>query len=1184
LFSSLGAGDWIAVVPAAAIAFLLGVVVSARGDAAADAGALRRGLIAAAIAAGAIAWLTLALPAFAGHAINAVLALAAAALGVALLRRPGLQARERAAAIGPDEAGLLARLGESRGLYRALAEAASDAIVISQDLRIAFANQAAARLVGADDAAQLVGRPIMDFIPPESQALARQRQQRLYAGQLAPLIETRYLKLDGTPIDVEVSSAPFVLDGRTAIVAIVRDVTARKRMEAALRRSEARFRGLTDLSTDWYSEQDAQLVVTFTSDRYAAKDGLNMAPVTGQTHFETDNLWESEQQRREHRDTLAAHRPYRDVRVSRHDRDGVLHYLSLSGNPLFDERGGFAGYYGIGRDITAQQRVERALRDSEARFRSLTELSSDWFWEQDEALRFTERCSEGIAKSGFDVDKLIGRRRRDLPHYDTMTDADWAPIEQATARRAPFRDFILRARNKHGELRHLSISGAPFFHPDGRFAGYRGVGVDVTERERQREQLQMFRLALETSAEAIFITDLESLRYLDVNETACRMLGYSREELLAMGPHDVNPNLTRADLEQRFAEARSAGPDRFTTESANRFLQRKDGAWVPIEATRRYLRIGRRDVIVSVARDVSARIAADNALRLRDRALESSVNAVVITRAGGDHEVEYVNPAFEHLTGYPAGEVIGRNLRFLQGTDRGQPDLPKLRGALRDGQECAVLMRNYAKNGAEFWNDLRIAPVRDSGDCVTHFVGVLNDISVAKRFQDELAHQATHDALTGIPNRTLLADRLEQSIGNARRHERLFAVVFVDLDHFKHINDALGHRIGDAVLREIASRLSASVRDGDTLARYAGDEFVIILNDLDGEQSIGDTLLRLRQAVSQPVAVEGRELTVTCSMGASVFPRDGTTADDLLRHADAAMYGAKDDGRDGYRFFTSGLNDQSALRLEMESRLRRALEAGEFFLEYQPKISLDDGGVTGVEALIRWKHPELGVVPPNQFIPLAEETGLVVAMGLWALREASRQIARWRREHGLEIAVAVNLSARQFRQHDLVETIGAILAEHDVAPRLLHCEVTESAMLHDVDAATGVLQALRELGAQVSLDDFGTGYSSLSYLKRLPIDSVKIDRSFVRDVSFDPEDAKIVQAIIGLAKALDLTAIAEGVETPEQACFLRQHGCHQAQGYLYSKPLPAGALTRWLLARRQAGSGDARLRVAQGPR
>ena len=1173
MFPAPETGYWITVLQIAGLAFLSGVLIT-RFPAGFFQRLFKRRARAAACFVLAFAALLAVIFCFARWAtivVGIAVAATAIATGLLLLRRQSVGADPKASVVSEDQALLAARLVESEGLYRAVAEAASDAIVISQDMRIVFANQATARLVGLTTPESLIGRSVMDFIAPEKQALARERTAQLLAGEPAPLVESRYLKVNGTEMDVEISSAPFVLHGKPAIVSILRDISERKRVEQALRRSETRFRGLTELSSDWYWEQDEQYRVTFMSDRYSAKTGLKMTPTLGQTRFETDNIWVSEAQKRLHRDDLESRRPFHDLRLSRYDEDGELHYFSISGRPIFNDKGKYIGYYGIGRDITEQQRVETAMRESEARFRSLNELSSDWYWEQDEALRFTERCSDGIGKSGFDRSRLIGRRREELPYFDTMTDEDWTPMREATSRRVPFREFVLRARNNHGKIRYLSISGEPMFHLDGRFAGYRGIGVDVTDRERQREDLQLFRAAMETSAEAIFITDMADLRHIDVNETACQMFGYTRTELLRLGPKDLNAHLTPEEIQQRFEEARKAGPEKYTSESVNRFLKHKNGTLIPVEVYRRYLRVGKRDMIVSVARDLSPRIAVDNALRLRNRALESTVNAVVITRASGDYEVEYVNPAFEQLTGYAADEVIGRNMRFLQNKDRDQPDLPNLKRALNDGEECTLLLRNYAKDGSLFWNELRVAPVSDGDGGVTHYVGVINDITAAKSYQDELTHQATHDILTGVPNRNLLEDRLEQTLAVARRHGRLFAVVFIDLDHFKHINDGLGHKAGDAVLLQVSARLRAVIRAGDTLARYAGDEFVVILNELQSESAIGDAILRLRNAVSQPVKVEDRDLIVTASMGVSVYPSDGNAVDELMRNADAAMYQAKQEGRDGFRFFTHGLSAESHNRMEIAARLRGALDAREFFLEYQPKICLADGSVSGMEALMRWRHPELGIVPPTQFIPLAEETGLIVAMGLWALREACAQISVWRSQNGLEIPVAVNLSARQFRQKDLVNAICAALDEHDVPPRLLQCEVTESAMLHDVDAATVVLTSLREAGVKVSLDDFGTGYSSLSYLKRLPVDSVKIDRSFVHDITSDPESAKIVQAIIGLTKALELTAIAEGVETQEQLEFLQQYGCEEAQGYYYAKPLPVAEVTRWLEAHQAKG-------------
>ena len=441
-----------------------------------------------------------------------------------------------------------------------------------------------------------------------------------------------------------------------------------------------------------------------------------------------------------------------------------------------------------------------------------------------------------------------------------------------------------------------------------------------------------------------------------------------------------------------------------------------------------------------------------------------------------------------------------------------------------------------------------------------------------KRYQVQLEHQANYDALTGLPNRSLLHDRLKQAV-YAQRTPRNIAVVFMDLDHFKFVNDSLGHSVGDKLLKAMGERLRAALREGDTVGRVGGDEFVLILADQNNEEVIFRAMQRIAAKVAEPLVIDGKELYVTCSAGISLYPQDGPDVDTLLKNADTAMYRAKEHGRSNFQFYTSEMNERVNERLALENALRRALDRREFLLHYQQKVELQSRAIVGAEALVRWMHPEWGLVRPARFISLAEETGLIVPLGEWVLREACRQARAWLDE-GLEPGVvSVNLSARQFRQQDLVRMVSRILEETRLDPARLEMELTESMVMHNVEGAIATLQGLKSLGVRLSVDDFGTGYSSLAYLKDLPIDALKIDRSFVRDIGggLEADEGVLAQAIISLGHNLHLKVIAEGVETDAQVRFLKRHACDEVQGFLYGEPVAPEAHARLLAAARRKG-------------
>ena len=559
----------------------------------------------------------------------------------------------------------------------------------------------------------------------------------------------------------------------------------------------------------------------------------------------------------------------------------------------------------------------------------------------------------------------------------------------------------------------------------------------------------------------------------------------------------------------------------------------------------------------------SEREARDANLRLqesesRERAVVNSVDEgiVVINERG---IIESFNPAAERIFGYTALEIIGRNVALLMPEPYSNEHDGYINNYLNTGEAVILGMgrevTGLRKHGSCFPVDLRVSEMRL--DDRRMFIGVLRDITERKEAQQRILYLATHDALTNLPNRTLLYDRITQAIAQAHRSGCYVAVIFIDLDKFKIINDSLGHDTGDLLLQAVAAKLSVGLRAGDTVARQGGDEFIIVLPSLKGMEDAAVAAQKLLSSLSEPFMVKTYELHTGASIGISMYPGDGQDVDTLLRNSDTAMYHAKEDGRNNYQFFAAHMNTIAAERLSLETKLRHALERDEFLLYYQPIVLCESGAVIGTEALLRWQQPQSGWILPAQFIPVAEDTGLIGPLGEWVFKTACLQVRTWL-DAGYAIPhVAINLSTRQFRQRNLVQVIAKIMSDAGVEPQYIEIEITESLLMERTEEAISKLQALSDMGIRISIDDFGTGYSSLSYLKRFPIDKLKIDQSFVRDVATDPDDAAIVVAIIAMAHSLDVKVVAEGVETAELLDFLRRHGCDECQGYYFARPMPA---------------------------
>jgi diguanylate cyclase (GGDEF)-like protein/PAS domain S-box-containing protein len=754
----------------------------------------------------------------------------------------------------------------------------------------------------------------------------------------------------------------------------------------------------------------------------------------------------------------------------------------------------------------------------------------------------------------------------------------WSDIiapEDRRARRRQLKEAVLAARpyeteyrivDANGVERWVQESGQPVAQGADAAFWIDGIISDISDRKHNEMRIQA--LLAEQGAvldNVVFgIVQERDLRVVSTNRRFDELFGYPEGALVGEPISVLFP-----DFEAYARGIAASGPilasgKEFSDEHQYR---RRDGSLFMCQVSGRAIDPDRPDGdSIWVYADVTERRQAEEKLRLSATVLEHIADGVVVIDVHG--RIVATNPAYTQITGYTENEAVGTQsglTRASLASSAGHP--PAFYDDLwRDLAETGFWrgeIWSTRKNGEVYLEWLTVSAVRDDDDTVSHYVCVFSDITKLKESQEKLDHLAHHDPLTGLPNRLLFHDRLQHAMVRAARSCSQLAVIFIDLDRFKNVNDTLGHHVGDELLKQVAHVLSGCLRDGDTLARLGGDEFIVLLEDVEGERGARMVAEKLMHVFEQPVLVSSYELFVTGSVGISLFPQDACDLNVLVRNADVAMYQAKARGRNGYAFYAPSMDGEGIERLRLEALLRRAIEKNEIWLAYQPQVEIDSGNLIGAEALVRWNSPELGQVGPDRFIPLAEDIGFINQLGAWVLEQACRQLKCWDLAGLYVPKIAVNLSARQFDRGGLGATVERVLRETGLAPHRLQLEVTESVIMNTGDAMQ-YINELHAIGVELAIDDFGTGYSSLAYLKQLPVQTLKIDRSFIKDISTDSNDEAIAIAIIQLGKSMNLAVIAEGVETVEQAAFLLRHGCRRAQGYLYARPLqPDQLLAQW---------------------
>jgi diguanylate cyclase (GGDEF)-like protein/PAS domain S-box-containing protein len=1042
-------------------------------------------------------------------------------------------------------------------------------IVVDPDGTLRYANPAWKRAFGHDPREAVGTMNVLDHVHPEDLPRVLEETERALAegGITANEAEFRFRRKDGSWRWVE-SVGTYLLDDTAGngVVVTSRDVTERKEAEEKLR-FHAR---LLDTVGEAVIALDVDGRVSYWN--RAAEDlyGWPSEEAMGSKLREMVVPEDLQGRAEEIAGQLREGRAWRGEFVVRR-RDGTTFSVEGTDTPIFGKDGDLIGVIGVLRDVTERKEAEEATRSSEERLRSLADSAFEGILISDrgEILEANRALTDMF---GYALEELVGRSALE---FVAPEHRDLARNKIASGDEEPYE--ILGVR-KDGTRLNLEVRGRAY--------SYRGHDVrvtavrDVTERKRAGEALREAEERYRTLVEQI-----PAVTYIDPVDDPDTSLYTSPhiERMLGYTPKDwISDRLWYERLHPDDRERVLAADERFEAGSDEQFseeyrLLAKDGSvvWVREEAVLVRDGAGKPLYWQGVILDVTEHEEAEQRLReaeRRYRAVVENVPAVTYTQNVGEPLTAlYVSPRMRDLTGHFPAEfeedpdlwyavVHPDDRRMVEAEDRRTEET---------GEPFSMEYRMVHRDGRVVWVRDDAVLVRDEADAPLYWQGVITNVTERKALEEQLKHQALHDPLTKLPNRTLFDDRLRLALRRGKRRKNSLAVLFVDLDNFKVINDSLGHEAGDRLLVLVTERLRAAVRPEDTVARLGGDEFIFLLEEVElGEAR--NAAERILTALESPITLKGRTVYVAASVGVALGGKGTRRAEDLLRDADLAMYRAKGSGKARYAVLEEGMNTRALERLELEHGIRRALERGEFTVYYQPKVSLESGRAVGFEALVRWHHPERGLLTPDAFISTAEETGLIVPIGERVLREACRQAVEWHLLHPSESppSMCVNLSARQFREPGLPEAIARVLDETGLEPGRLFLEVTESTAMGDAPATAATFDSLKRLGVRTIIDDFGTGYSSLSYLGRFPVEYVRIDRSFVAGLGEDRTSTLLTKGVIGLAHALDLKVIAEGVETQEQLLQLREMGCDLAQGFYFSEPVTGEAAEQRLVGRR----------------
>ncbi|MDY6943481.1 MAG: PAS domain S-box protein [Pseudomonadota bacterium] len=1043
------------------------------------------------------------------------------------------------------------RLRESEQRFRAIFDQNPDPIFIT-DLEgcVISCNSAAAALAGKTPE-ELVGNSFELAVAEDKRELAWEIIDRIVKERQPVRYKTRSIDLNGRGRDIEATVVPIVAGGKiVGLSALLKDISEREQTLSQLSQSEQRFRAIFDRNPAALFVSDLQGRI-ISSNQAASRlvglppegmDGLTFRDMV--TDEDIDNCFEGIRRAMGGETYLLS--------ATGRRANGELRDVDVTIVPIIVE-GVVSGLAVLIEDVTERNQAETRLKQSERHYRAIFDQNPAAIFVTDLQGNITSCNHAAAAMAGVEPGAVENITFPDLVHSEGHSSAFEAFV---AACKGETRRLVTRGLTSTGDVLDVDVTIVPIV-VEAQVIGLAALVVDITETMQAQAKLveseQYYRAVFDQNPFPVFVTNTEG-RIVSCNAAAGALLASSPTELAGATINELVESTDKDATWNAFRAALDGKMQHLVTQGV-----RRDGVHRDIECTLVPIVVdGESRGVTCIADDVTELRKAEEGLRLSAKALESVAEASAITDLS--IRIVSVNKAFADITGFSGPEVKDKTPFDLM-TDSNDPDLVStIATAIAQAGHWQGEMWLARKDGEEYPVLMTISAVYDESGAVTHYATVFTDISQYKRYEERLEFMAHHDFLTRLPNRALFQERLENAIARAARHESMVSVLFIDLDQFKSINDSLGHGIGDDLLVKVSERLGGLVRGTDTVARLGGDEFAVLLEDLKDDQDLIRVADKIIAAFGSPFELEGYELFTSASMGIVCYPSDGEDAETLLKKADAAMYQAKDYGRNNYRFFSPEINAKAHEYLVLANNLRYALERDEFRLYYQPLIDLSTGEVRGVEALIRWQHPEFGLVSPVTFIPVAEATGLINQIGTWVLRTACVQGKKWQDAGFAPIRIAVNLSARQFRDAALVDTLNQILEETGLDGRWVELEVTESMMMENPSRVKDIMYALKKNHVSIAIDDFGTGYSSLSYLKEFPFDFIKIDRSFVMGIPGNKSDTSITETIIAMAKSLHIAVIAEGIETPDQEEYLLKQGCDEGQGYLFSKPVPADQL------------------------